>query len=280
MDTSLYELTKANAVPWSVSVSPDGERFVVTSNDRKIRVFGFRSGKLQRTYDESLDVYEKAQKENKLHLDDIDYGRRMAVERDLEESLNDVILRTSSLDNQGSPDQNAFAIGKYVAPPNAIFDYSGHFLIYPTLLGIKIVNIETNKVRKSLGRMEHTERFVGVALYQGTPKLNTQQRQLQQKRGQLSGEALAAGPRPDPTVFCAAFRKQRFYLFSRREPDEEEAEGRDVFNEKPSKEEAVVMADSKRKESLGSAATLHTTVGDVQIKLFPNEAPKTVENFW
>eukprot|EP01138_Halocafeteria_seosinensis_P001278 gb/GECG01001311.1/.p1 GENE.gb/GECG01001311.1/~~gb/GECG01001311.1/.p1 ORF type:complete len:737 (+),score=111.85 gb/GECG01001311.1/:1-2211(+) len=279
MDTSLYALTQDNAIPWSISVSHDGERFVVTSNDRKIRVFKFRSGKLMRTYDESLEVYEEAQKASKLHLDDIDYGRRTAVERDMEESLNDVTMRTTSANETQAQSPDTYAIGKYVPPPNAIFDYSGHFVIYPTLLGIKVVNIETNKVRKSLGRMEHTERFLCVALYQGTPKLTTQQRQLQQKRGKLTGDALAEAPKPDATVFCAAFRKQRFYLFSRREPDEEEDEGRDVFNEKPSKEEAVVMAESKRRESLGTAATLHTTQGDIYIKLFPDEAPKAVENF-
>ena len=28
-----------------------------------------------------------------------------------------------------------------------------------------------------------------------------------------------------------------------------------------------------------STATLHTTLGDIVIELFPNHAPKTVENF-
>lgn len=32
------------------------------------------------------------------------------------------------------------------ATQNAVFDETGHFLIYSTLLGIKIVNIETNRV--------------------------------------------------------------------------------------------------------------------------------------
>lgn len=31
---------------------------------------------------------------------------------------------------------------------NAVFDESGHFLIYSTLVGIKILNIETNRVIK------------------------------------------------------------------------------------------------------------------------------------
>ena len=28
-----------------------------------------------------------------------------------------------------------------------------------------------------------------------------------------------------------------------------------------------------------TVATIHTTMGDIKVKLFPNEAPKTVENF-
>jgi WD40 repeat protein len=39
-----------------VQVSPDGKQFVTTSPDRRIRVFWFATGKLRRTYDESLEV--------------------------------------------------------------------------------------------------------------------------------------------------------------------------------------------------------------------------------
>ncbi len=38
------------------------------------------------------------------------------------------------------------------APPsNAVFDHSGHFLLYPTLAGVKLVNLETNSVVRVLG---------------------------------------------------------------------------------------------------------------------------------
>lgn len=39
-------------------VSPDGKQFSITSPDRRIRVFWFRTGKLRRVYDESLEVYQ------------------------------------------------------------------------------------------------------------------------------------------------------------------------------------------------------------------------------
>ena len=49
----------------------------------------------------------------------------------------------------------------------------------------------------------------------------------------------------DPTLVCTAFNHQRFYLFTRREPEDDDnatanadgGVGRDVFNEKPPAEE-------------------------------------------
>lgn len=37
-------------------MSDDGNQFAVTSPDRRIRVFWFKTGKLRRVYDESLEV--------------------------------------------------------------------------------------------------------------------------------------------------------------------------------------------------------------------------------
>ena len=72
----------------------------------------------------------------------------------------------------------------------------------------------------------------------------------------------------------------RFYLFSCREPPETTADlGRDIFNEKPSKEDAAVAASIRTENPLGKQATIHTTMGDIVVKLFHQECPKTVENF-
>jgi len=76
-----------------------------------------------------------------------------------------------------------------------------------------------------------------------------------------------------------SFNKKRFYCFSRREPTE--SHDRVVFNELPTDEEraqskssTVTKVVEKPKEAI-----LHTTVGDIAIKLFLDEAPRTVENF-
>lgn len=82
---------------------------------RRVRVFRFQTGKLRRTYDESVAAANELQRgESELYnLEPIDFGRRMAGEKDL----------------MADPE----------APqPNAIFDESGNFIIYATLLGIKV----------------------------------------------------------------------------------------------------------------------------------------------
>ena len=81
---------------------------------RRIRVFSFRTGRLTRIYDESLEAANELQRidADLFKLDPIDFGRRMAVEKDLQAA--ETPLRS-----------------------NAVFDESGNFLLYPTLLGIK-----------------------------------------------------------------------------------------------------------------------------------------------
>lgn len=91
--------------------------------DRQVRVFKFLTGKLYRKYDESVQVISEMQQAGTAlyKLDDMEFGRRLAVERDLEKS----------------PQANCV---------NAVFDESGNFVIYGTLLGIK--GISRNNVKK------------------------------------------------------------------------------------------------------------------------------------
>ena len=57
---------------------------------------------------------------------------------------------------------------------------------------------------------------------------------------------------------------------------------RDVFNEKPTLEDTGPGEGGEEKEAalvLPHGAVLHTTKGDITLKLFPEECPKTIENF-
>lgn len=174
-------------------------------------------------------------------VDAIDFGRRVAVEKEL------------------------FADGEAPAP-NAVFDLSGNFLLYPTLLGIKVLNLVTNRVVKIIGKVESSERFLRLALHQGS--------------GSHRSRKLPTGPdskalEQDPVLVCTAYGKQRFYMFTRREPEDTEhaAQGRDVYNERPAGEEAASLAAAAAGPGLDlpRGAIIHTTRGDVWIKLFPDE---------
>lgn len=261
-DTDLYDLMKHKTQPTSLTISPNGKLFAVVSTDRCIRVFKFSSGKLMRKYDDNLAAYNTAQKseDSIFKLDMIDFGRRMAVERELEKESQDAKKR--------------------IPPSNVIFDNSCNFIIYPTMLGIKTVNIYSNKLSVLLGKVENTERFLGIALFQGVAKAKG----LSEVANLGAGNAMSAGnaldekkqllEQEDPAIFCCAYKKDRFYWFSRREPEEE---GRDVFNEKPQKKLSNMVADQK--SGMGSVAVVHTTMGDMTFVLFPTETPKTCENF-
>jgi hypothetical protein len=58
---------------------------------------------------------------------------------------------------------------------------------------------------------------------------------------------------------------------------------RDIFNERPTREEqsvaAATVGNATGPSPVANAATIHTTLGDIHIRLFPQQAPKAVENF-
>lgn len=247
--TSLFDFKKNKSAPCSITVSPSGHQFATWSfPDRKIRVFDFASGKLHRSYDESLEtIIDMQQAGTALHkLEDVEFGRRMATERELE---NPVVRDRI----------------------NVSYDETGHFISYGSILGVKVVNTLTNRVVKLYGRDEPF-RALSIGIYQGQP----------QKKG-VTTISMAASANPllaeseerDPMLFTTAFGKVRFYMFTNEE--QVSKSHRDVQNEKPrvmgGKKKEVKQADS------GTAAVLHTTYGDIHIRLFPEVAPKAVENF-
>ena len=251
--TGLFEFKKSKSVPTSLTISPTCESFVTFSYpDRMIRVFDFPSAKLTRTYDESLTTLATLQQASSSanKLADIEFGRRMA----LESTLDFAALQRA----------------------NIIFDETGNFILFGTLAGIKMLNLTSNKLVRTLGRDEAI-RPMHIAAYQGQPA----------KKGVMTVE-MAASSNPlleesqarDPIVFCTAAQKQRFYLFTNDSTASKS--DRDVINEMPLKEGAATggsKASERRPGDTGAAAILHTSMGDIHLRLFPEAAPKTVENF-
>ncbi|KZF26828.1 peptidyl-prolyl cis-trans isomerase-like protein [Xylona heveae TC161] len=248
--TNLFDFKKSKSVPTSITISPDGSRFATFSfPDRKVRVFDFATGKLYRTYDESLMTLTEMQQAGTAlqKLEDVEFGRRLAVERELENPA--VRYRI-----------------------NVIFDESGHFILYGSLLGTKVINTFTNRVVRVYGKDEPF-RALNLALYQGQP----------QKKG-LVTVSMAASANPllqdaearDPMLITTGSGKVRFYIFTNEE--EISKSERDVQNEKPRNLNARQQLEAKPAQT-GSGAVLHTTYGDIRIRLYPEAAPKAVENF-
>lgn len=59
---------------------------------------------------------------------------------------------------------------------------------------------------------------------------------------------------------------------------------RDIFNERPTREEQTIAqttttSSHNAQSRIARHATVHTTFGDIHLTLFPDQAPKAVENF-
>lgn len=255
--TDLFHFKKTKSIPTSVTFSPDGNHWACLAlPSRAVHVFNTLTGKLTRTYDESLSAVEEMQQAGTavFKLDDMDFGRRLAVERELDAS-------------ESGP-------GGALRTANAVWDESGAMLLYATMLGIKVVNTVTNTVARVIGKDE-TLRFLNLALFQGAPLKQVQTLAMAASSNPLLEEKAAR----DDTLFATAYRKQRFYMFGRGHEDDARGE-RDVFNERPTHEERTVVIEKKEKKAaLPTAATIHTNMGDIRLELYPNIAPKTVENF-
>jgi peptidylprolyl isomerase domain and WD repeat-containing protein 1 len=254
LDTDLYEFAKNKATVHDIAFTPNGRLFATISSDRKIRVFKFATGAMIRVYDETLQHCSIVQQSKQI-VPSMEFGRRMAIERELE--------KFDQLQNE-----------------TIQFDQSGYFIFYPTMFGIKLVNWYTNKCLKIIGKGENL-RPLCISLYQN---MNTSK-----SKAALTIEMMAANnpnleeTLADPSLFTSAYKKNRFYIFSRRDPEdvaEETIVERDIFNEKPTKDDILAATEANTMvKKLFDSCVMHTSSGDVHIKLFPHECPKTVENF-
>lgn len=105
------------------------------------------------------------------------YYCRMAAERDLEKTAQNATL-------------------------NILFDSTGNFLLYPTMLGIKVINVVTNRCVTILGKTDNI-RPLQVALFQGRIKRQKAAITLEQE---ASENPALQNLLNDPTAFCTAYK--------------------------------------------------------------------------
>jgi peptidylprolyl isomerase domain and WD repeat-containing protein 1 len=76
-DTDLYEFKKLKTTPTSLTFSPNFKYFATFGvADQQIRIFTFRTGKLFRKYDESIEIVKQLHENdpNPDKMDDMDFG--------------------------------------------------------------------------------------------------------------------------------------------------------------------------------------------------------------
>ena len=238
----------------------------------------------------------------------MEFGRRIAAERELE--------KHGSLRHE-----------------NTIFDESGNFLLYPTLLGIKVVNIVTNNLCRVIGKVWLRESYCCVADRRAGRKpahhahcaAAVQAAQARRRRHddpdgggrQSHVRCLSRAVLPtemahcrlrqneaDPTLFATAYKRNRFFLFTQREAQEIGGEVGGAYSRQqlqcracrlaatcstrsPARRSkcrrpgadwrAIALAHAERSNSalanqrLAEFAIIHTTLGDIHVKLQPKE---------
>lgn len=246
--THLDDLQKSSAVALSITLSHRQDFLSIYGSDHHVRIFRLSTGRLYRKYDESLAVYKRLFVAGKLakDMDKDEFENRCRVEDELSR-----VARNEQC---------------------CIFDESDNFLLYSTLVGIKVLNIVTNRVVRIIG-LDESLRFVNLSLCTAPSA-----------RSQVSLD-LAASNNPamlvedaENDIFLAAtaFQQNRFYLFTKGIVDRP-VDDRDVLNERVQAE--ITEAKAAKPKRLPTGAILRTTLGDIHVELYADKAPKAVENF-
>ncbi|ODV96405.1 hypothetical protein PACTADRAFT_49758 [Pachysolen tannophilus NRRL Y-2460] len=227
--TNLYDLKKFKLKCYQLNFSQNFNNFVIrTFPDNKIRIFEFSSGKELISIDDSIESNIEFNQllDESIKLNEFDLNKKIQIEQ--KNFYNDELFHML----------------------NVIFDKSGNFILFSSILGIKCINLITNKCISIIGLREDL-RFLQVSLSSPTKKA------------------------PSPLLFTNAANRPRFYIFSDSKSD---PNTRDIFNENPKFLNNSTEANIPIKYQ-GSNVILHTNYGDIKIKLFPKYAPLAVENF-
>jgi peptidylprolyl isomerase domain and WD repeat-containing protein 1 len=163
MDTQLYQLVKNKTYAIAMCVLPKtGTHVFVYGADNRIRIFHHASGTVVVKYDERLTVYDKSFA--KYNMDSMDYGKRAATEREIADTS---VWR--------GLEQESNASNTLLQRLTLQVDPSGKYLLLPTILGVKVIDWQRNKLIKIVGRSDASQlRFLSVCLCWGDAKVNKQ----------------------------------------------------------------------------------------------------------
>ncbi|KAF7456334.1 peptidyl-prolyl cis-trans isomerase CYP71 [Cryptosporidium felis] len=256
IDTDLFELQKNKCFATNIAVSKHEKLLAIGSSDFKIRIFSVQEAKCLKIIGESISSYNILQGNmefNHLHLDRLEFGIRSAVETEIQTH-------------------------EYYNMQNLVFDETNRYLIYPSMIGICVLDVTSFKRVSTVGKFENGKRFLNLALLQ-----------IHRGVGESAGQKAS---NVDSVILASAYKSNRVFVFSKRLPLLENGEvnlDRDIFNELPTTDELErkkllqQFSDKRSIETshkrIAKKVILHTTKGDISLELYPEIAPKACENF-
>lgn len=281
------DLKKAQTQVVALAPHPNGQSIAALGADGFLRIFKFSTRKLYKKYDESSSFYRR------LLLSKIEASPLEEEEEEKEEEKEEEEKEKSKpfTDANKKLESESERIGKLINREEEFttslqgqqiglaFDESGNFLILSCPLGIKVLNIVTNRVSRIIGKGDASStRFLNFCLFQS--------------RSQLQGLSLDMAAAENPMLqrysaatisiilLATAWGQPRFYIFSNY-LIETAIEGRDLHNERTAADlaAAAIAKAAKETKTLPTGAILRTTKGDIHITLYPQYAPLAVENF-
>ena len=241
----LYDKTKKNPII-NLTLSPQNNLFGIIDKSYNIYIFNFLTAKIIFKMNIEYIPQENENLNNKF----------ITIEKDIEKNIE--------TQNQ----------------PNIQFDESETYIYYPSWEGIKLINIKTSQLIKVIGKKEKL-RFISLCLFQGESLKNKSGIITESKMLSLNNQNINSDKIIDPLLLTTSYKSNRFYIFSKEEPDNKVQ--RDIMNEEidEGKNKTQSNKASKNKEniSLPEKAVIDTTKGEIFLKLFVNECPKTTKNF-
>lgn len=181
----LDRLKEAKIFITDLVFSPNRQYFATLCSDRKVRLFTFRTVELTRIYDETLNQYQAKQKTEHA-LPNMDFERKYVGQvsgMTIKKRSNIFIIIFRMATEWELEKSESFQLA------NIQFDCSGQFILYPTMIGIKVVNIETNVCHKVIGAGDNV-RPLHIALFQDQEALS---------------DPISTPTNVDPTLFVTAY---------------------------------------------------------------------------
>jgi peptidylprolyl isomerase domain and WD repeat-containing protein 1 len=126
-ETDLYSLSQNKLTCLSLSVSSNGKYMAIMSKDKVIRIFTFLTGKIFKTYNESLKYYFENSSDiisnDQSKMEKHTFDKKLVLERETEKYID------------------------HLPSLNVQFDESNKYIVFSSIIGIKIMNFHNDRVR-------------------------------------------------------------------------------------------------------------------------------------